>query len=189
MGCGCGFVRCSGHLGVGQGDQHFDGLGIAAVDVVVVGLVEVRQQALVATGFANALAGGGFLLQRVQAIDRPGARRLVVVHQAQGLCSHLGHGAGFGGQAGEHARTALGRFVEQQGLAVVLLGQGFGHQFGFFDLEGHFNTALEGRLQGGHGLQLQRLGGRQDQDVAVVLDERNDLLVGHLVEQVGLGGV
>ena len=155
----------------------------------VVGLVEVRQQALVATGFANALAGGGFLLQRAQAIDRPGARRLVVVHQAQGLCSHLGHGAGFGGQAGEHARTALGRFVEQQGLAVVLLGQGFGHQFGFFDLEGHFNAALEGRLQGGHGLQLQRLGGRQDQDVAVVLDERNDLLVGHLVEQVGLGGV
>ena len=80
-------------------------------------------------------------------------------------------------------------FREQQGLAVVLLGQGFGHQFGFFDLEGHFNTALEGRLQGGHGLQFQRLGGREDQDVAVVLNERNDLLVGHLVEQVGLGGV
>ena len=157
--------------------------------MVVVGLVEVRQQALVATGFANALAVASLLLQRVQAIDRPGARRLVVVHQAQGLCSHLGHGAGFGGQAGEHARTALGRFVEQQGLALVLLGQGFGHQFGFFDLEGHFNTALEGRLQGRHGLQLQRLGGCQDQDVAVVLDERNDLLVGHLVEQVGLGGV
>ena len=67
---------------------------------------------------------------------------------------------------------------------------GFGHQFGFFDLEGHFNAALEGCLhRGGHGLQLQRLGGRQDQDVAVVLDERNDLLVGHLVEQVGLGGI
>ena len=155
----------------------------------MVGLVEVRQQALVATGFANALAVASLLLQRAQAIDRPGARRLVVVHQAQRRCSHLRHGTGLGGQAGEHARAALGRFVEQQCLAIVLLGQGLGHQFGFFDLEGHFNTALEGCLQGRHGLQLQRLGGCQDQDVAVVLDERNDLLVGHLVEQVGLGGV
>ena len=100
------------------------------------------------------------MLQCLQSIDCPGAGGRIVVHEAQGLCCHLGHSAGFGRQAGEYARTALGRFVEQQCLAVVLLGQGFGHQFGFFDLEGHFNAALEGCLQGGHSLQLQRLGGR-----------------------------
>ena len=85
-------------------------------------------------------------------------------------------------QTREHARTALGRFVEQQGLALVLLGQGFGHQFGFFDLEGHLNAAFEGSLQGSHGLGGQRVQRCQNQQISVIFDKRNNALIGYLVE-------
>ena len=58
-------------------------------------------------------------------------------------------------QTSEHACTAFGRFVEQQGTALICLGQWLDHQLGFLDLEGHFDATLEGSLQGSHGLQRQ----------------------------------
>ena len=110
------------------------------------------------------------------------------MHHTQGCCSHLGHGLWLGGQACEHTRTALSRLVKQKCLPLILLGQGLGHQLGLFDLESHFNAALEGCLQSGHGFQIQRHCGGQNQDVAVVFYEGNDLLVGHFVEQIVTAG-
>src|SRR5690606_5847905 len=48
------------------------------------------------------------------------------------------------------------------------------------DLEGLRNSALQRRLNGGHGRFGQRLCRRKDQDVPVIFDERNDPLAGLL---------
>ena len=175
------------HPGVGQGDEQTQGAGVAAVDVLVVWLVEVGQQTLVAARFADAAAVFALDFQLRQRFHRPGAAGITVVHQLQRLCRHLRQRIGLRGQAREYTGAAFCRFVEQQGLAVVLGGQGLGNQLGLFDLEHQLDATLERSLQRGHGRGFERLDGGQDQDVAVVFHERDDGLTGNLVEQFFCG--
>ena len=148
----------------------------------VIRLVEIGQQALVAAGLAGALAIVGPDLQGIQLVQMPGPGRGGEVHQGQGIGGDLGQAVGLTGQAGEDPGPALGGLVEEEALARVLGGQRLGHQFGFLDLEGQLDAPLEGGLQGGHGRGGQVAQGGEDEQVAVVLDEGDDALVGHPVE-------
>src|SRR5690606_40649469 len=50
----------------------------------------------------------------------------------------------------EHPGAAFGRLIEQQGLAVALIGKRLGCQLVVFELVNHLDRVLEGRLQRRH---------------------------------------
>ena len=107
------------------------------------------------------------------------------MHQLQGIGGYLRQALRFVRQAGQDAGATLRRLVEQDTLAVILFRDGLRNQFGFFDLKGHLDAALEGCLQGRHGfagMSADR-GGMQYQQVAVILDKRDDPLVGYPLQQ------
>lgn len=80
---------------------------------------------------------------------------------------------------------ALGRLEQQDGLAIVARGQGFGHQLAFFKLVHRFNAALDGVLQGGQGLGLEHaktiVGAHDQQMCAPVFDVGDNALGRRLV--------
>ena len=76
-------------FGIGQRHQHLERIGIPAVDIFVIGLVEVGQQALVATCFADAVAQRIGLLQRRQVFKLPGPLRRIVVEQLERVAGDL----------------------------------------------------------------------------------------------------
>ena len=100
----------------------------------------------------------------------------MVVNDLQRSTGHGGQICRIAGQPGQYAGTPFGCLVEQNGTTRIGLGQGFGHQFGFFDLENHLDAAFERSLHGRHGFRVEFLRWCENQQVAEVLDVGDDAL-------------
>jgi hypothetical protein len=133
-----------------------------AIDAAVIGLVEVREEAVVAGGLALLSLGGG--------APEVFAGVWVEVAEREGLTRDPGHGAFVLEQAAEHARAALGGLVEEEAAAIVAGGQRLGGELAVFDLELALDGALEGGLQRRHDGAAEGLGGVDEEAVAGVFD-------------------
>src|SRR5579884_306423 len=163
IGVACARAAAAG-LGVGErGEQRHGGM---PVDAAVVDLVGVGQQAVVAALFAALARAGGLPLVRhpVRA----------VVDNAQRFGSHLGQGVAVFAQAPQHSGAALGALGQQDPSASFGVGQRFAGQFGVFQLIDGFDRAFERVLQRGGGGLVELLSPAQHQDIASVLDVRDD---------------
>ena len=107
----CGRGWCDS--GVGQGHEQGQCLLVAAVDVLMLGLVVVRQQALVTAGFAGALAVNCGFFQLGQSFQRPDAAGgFMVVNDLQRSTGHGGQICRIAGQPGQYAGAPFGCLVE-----------------------------------------------------------------------------
>ncbi len=115
---------------MGPLNQQFLNGGIAAVDVLVVGLIVVGQQTLVTAGFANAVAGGPASIDRGEIADGESSLELaeVEVKDLERLAGDNGELLGTLRETAEHAGSALGGLVKQNGLPTFGIGQRLDNQ-------------------------------------------------------------
>jgi len=176
-----------GRLGPREPQEKLSGLGVAAVDELVVRLIVVGHEAPVAgrdAGGVRLVAKRGGIIRKVGGLE---------VHDREGFARDLREHRGLGDEAREHACAALRRFVEEEAVAIVAGGHRLGEDLALLELELLLDAAQERVLQGGEGLLREaRVGGLEEERVLAVLDARHDPLArrgGGVLLLLGLVGV
>ena len=154
-------------------NQQLGDFPAATVDLLMVRLVEIGQQATVAA--ANT-ASVFLLLQQIRVTRRNRSIHILEVHQTQCGLRHLVDCLSVINQAREHAGAAFRCLVGKDCTAVVPRRQRFTEDFAFFQLENHFNSAQQRMLNRRDSLRLVllRLFKAEQQGILSVANNRDN---------------
>jgi len=169
------WTRCCGkdHLPARQIDQHLPRFIAHPIDQLVIGLVEVGEQAAIAS------ANTGL---PIAADEQRGVARcnrfinLVEVHQGQRFARDLTERLRVLDQTAQHAGATFCGFIDQDGATVIASRQRLAENFTLFQLEDDLDAPHEGVLNRRN--RLGRIGRRlvetEEQRVLMVANDRDD---------------